>query len=59
MTQPVLSVTHGRPDDEELAAVAVALLLVLAARARSAPRRPPRRPGWTRDRYQPPAAWSA
>ena len=57
MTGPLITVVRGEPDDEELAALTVALLSLTAARAR--PVRPvPPAPAWTRDAFTAPGAWS-
>ncbi|SDW72011.1 Acyl-CoA carboxylase epsilon subunit [Amycolatopsis xylanica] len=57
MTAFGFTVLRGRPDDEELAALTVALRL-LAEKPRTEAVQPDPRPGWTRPAYEPPGAWS-
>ncbi|ASR34901.1 hypothetical protein BAY61_07815 [Prauserella marina] len=60
MTEPVFRVLRGQPDEPELVALTVALV-VLAATNPAPPPTPPlphRRPAWIAQRYQPPGAWS-
>ncbi|WP_101437491.1 acyl-CoA carboxylase subunit epsilon [Amycolatopsis echigonensis] len=56
MTEPWLHVVRGAPDDEEIAAVTIA---ILAALRTGPPDRPARRrlPGWEADVFTPPGAW--
>jgi hypothetical protein len=57
MTSPSFSVLRGDPDDDELAALTVVLLLLTPA-ARTVRHESLRRPGWNRENYLPPGAWS-
>jgi hypothetical protein len=57
MTADAITVVRGEPDEEELAAVLVALLMTrpqppVAPLLRVAP-------AWTQDMYRPPNSWAA
>lgn len=56
MTSPAFRVLRGNPDDGELAALTVALLLLKRAVPAGRPE-PPRRPAWNRENYLPPGSW--
>jgi hypothetical protein len=56
VTVPTWEVVRGRPDDAELAALAVALHLV-AARRRARARRPVARPTWGHGDQFPHTGW--
>jgi len=57
MTAPDIVVVRGEPDDDELAALVLALLMTRAPGPEAS--RTSVSVAWVRDTYQPPTSWAA
>ena len=57
MTAPDIVVVRGAPDDDELAALVLALLMTRAPGPEAS--RTSVSVAWVRDTYQPPTSWAA